>query len=463
MSGRRISNQERAWLDEELRQWSSAGLIDAAAAEGIRGSYETVATSGQRKHALARLALQGIASLLVGLAVLLLIGYNWDRLYWGIKLALIFSSVAGTHALALYLRTSTSAQRAAEAVFFLGCMFYGAGIWLVAQVFHLDAHYPDGLWWWALGVLPFALCLDTLLLHALLVGLLALWTGTEVLGFAHLSPWWLWNWWPNGAYSLPLLAAPGFVWAYRRSSPYTLAMYVALLAWWVVLQAIAWNLQWQSVYLVGLIGALFLIVAENHRRSSPLAVPYRVFGMLMLGGSLIAPSFADFHREMHSTWSLERLVPAFALLVLFLVVTGAALAFTLLLRPLGEQANHSRFVRLFEIARRQWVPLAFVLAIAALATLGLMPEVGVVIPTVIANLAMLGFALWLMHAGLHDEQGVTFAAGVIYFLMWTIFRYIDLFGDYGGMLGAALMFFLCGAALWGLTIVWGRRKEIRHA
>jgi Predicted membrane protein (DUF2157) len=463
VSGRRISTQERSWLDEELRHWSAEGLIDATVAERIRGSYETVATSGQRQHALARFTLQGIAALLVGLAAMLLIGYNWDALHWGVKLALIFSSVAGTHALALYLRNSTPYQLAAEAAFFLGCMFYGAGIWLVAQVFHLDAHYPDGVWWWALGVLPIALCLDTLLLHALLVGLLATWAGMEVLGFSHLSPWWSFNSWPNGAYSLPLLAAPGFVWAYRRKSPYTLALYVPLLAWWVVLQALAWRLEWQSIYLVGLIGALFWIIAENHRRGSRMAVPYRAYGTLMLGGALIAPSFGEFHREMHSWWRNEHLVPAFAELVMFLVVIAAALAFTLLLRPIGNATHQSPFARLLEVARRQWIPLAFVLALAALATLGLMPGVGIALPTVIGNLAMLGFALWLMHVGLREERAALFAAGVIYFLMWTVFRYIDLFGDYGGMLGAALMFFLCGAALWGLTIVWGHRKEIRHA
>ena len=98
-----------------------------------------------------------------------------------------------------------------ETVSFMGCLFYGAGIWLVAQAFHLEAHYPDGVWWWAIGVLPFALCLDSLLLHVLFVSLLALWGGMEVFGFRHLSPWWMYNLWelPNGAYSLPLLAAPG--------------------------------------------------------------------------------------------------------------------------------------------------------------------------------------------------------------------------------------------------------------
>jgi hypothetical protein len=76
---------------------------------------------------------------------------------------------------------------------------------------------------------------------------------------------------------------------------------------------------------------------------------------------------------------------------------------------------------------------------------------------------MVGFALWLMRVGLREERGQLFAAGIIYFLLWTIFRYIDLFGQYGGILGAALMFFLCGGALFGVARFWGRRKEVQHA
>jgi len=50
---------------------------------------------------------------------------------------------------------------------------------------------------------------------------------------------------------------------------------------------------------------------------------------------------------------------------------------------------------------------------------------------------------------------------VIYFLVWTPCRYADLFGERGGMLGTALMFFLCGAALAGLARFWNRRKAVR--
>ena len=58
-------------------------------------------------------------------------------------------------------------------VFFLGCLLFGAAIWLLAQIFHINRRQLRRLWWWAIGVLPFALLLDTILLHLLFAGLLA--------------------------------------------------------------------------------------------------------------------------------------------------------------------------------------------------------------------------------------------------------------------------------------------------
>jgi hypothetical protein len=80
------------------------------------------------------------------------------------------------------------------------------------------------------------------------------------------------------------------------------------------------------------------------------------------------------------------------------------------------------------------------------------------LPTILANVAMVGCAFWLMRIGLREDRGRPFAAGVLYFLLWAVLRYADLFGDFGGMLGAALMFFLCGAALFGVASYWRHRK-----
>ena len=55
-----------------------------------------------------------------------------------------------------------------------------------------------------------------------------------------------------------------------------------------------------------------------------------------------------------------------------------------------------------------------------------------------------------------------FAVGVVYFLLWAILRYIDLFAGVAGMLGAALMFLLCGVGLFAVARFWRNRKEIEN-
>src|SRR5205814_8153366 len=108
--------------------------------------------------------------------------------------AIIFGVLIGTHTTGYALSYRWKAKLVSEIVFFVGCLVYGGGIWLVADIFNLHAHYPNGLWLWALGVLPLALCLETPLLHVLLVGLLGAWAGTEVLGFTEIGGWFFGRW-----------------------------------------------------------------------------------------------------------------------------------------------------------------------------------------------------------------------------------------------------------------------------
>jgi hypothetical protein len=85
------------------------------------------------------------------------------------------------------------------------------------------------------------------------------------------------------------------------------------------------------------------------------------------------------------------------------------------------------------------------------------------IPTLTANAAMVALALWLITIGLREERGMPFAAGVLYFLFWIVIRYIDLFGEIGGMLGASLLFFICGCVLLGVVVFWRNRKRVQYA
>ena len=463
-----ISSKQRNWLLGQMNLWSEKGILSKEQAGAILDLYETTEEISSRKRHRVIFVLMGLAVFLVGLAALLLIGYNWEAIPRSAKLAIIFLVVAGTYGEAFYLRYSRGLRTTSEPVFFLGCFFYGGGIWLIAQIFHMNAHYPDGVYWWALGVLPFALCLDTLLLHALFVGLMGLWAGLEVLEFRHLAPWFS-SWpasLPNGAYSLPFLSIPGLLWGYRKGSRHTVALYVALLAWWAVLQPIAWNWGGNVIYFIGSVGSLFLIIGESHRPGSPFAVPYRTYGALICCGVLVPLSFHDANIELArygvKGWGFIESAAIVGLALVTLAVIGAV-------KRSSTDKDEFSWGQMRGVFRRQWFPTCLLVFMALfplwrIPALILKDAIGAaLVPTFAANCAMIVCAFWLMSAGLREDRIKPFAGGVIYFLLWAVLRYVDLFGDFGGMLGASLMFFLCGATLLGVALYWRRRKEMRHA
>lgn len=458
---RDITEAERTWLAGELDVWRDRGLVTPEQAQAVLALYGTPEEVHQRRQSKATLALLTLAGFLVGLGVLLLIGYNWEDMPAAAKVIAVVGSVVAAHGVGLTLRFKLGLRTVSEAAFFFGCLLYGAGIWLLAQVFHISAHDPDGFWWWAVGVLPFALALDTLVMHALLVALLATWAGYEVLGFPGAGAWFFGRLpqVPNGAYSLLVLAAPGFGWAYRKGSARALALYVPLIAWWVILQPFAWRLEANPVYYIGAVGGLLLLAAEAHREGSAMAIPYRLYGAALVAGTLIPLSYFQFNKHVGGRASgLQGLYQTLAIVGLAVVVLAEVIVAQRRSRPdPGPLADDLR-----ALARRQWLPCG---VIVALAGLGLWDATdgSPLVPTMVANAGMVVLALWLIQVGLREDRGAPFAAGVIYFLLWAVLRYIDLFGSFGGMLGAALVFFLCGATLFGVAYFWRRRKAVHLA
>jgi uncharacterized membrane protein len=463
MSKRAITAKQRAWLLDELSLWRRDAIVSEQQAQRIADLYEGAGELAERGRSRGVFVLMAAAATLVGLAGLLLIGYNWNDLSREIKLAIVLGVVGLTHAIGFTLRYQRNAAALSETVFFLGCLFYGAGIWLVAQAFHINAHWPDGVWWWAVGVLPFALCLETRLLHALFVALMAFWAGQEVLEFGHLGGWLFgrWDFLPNGAYSLPLLALPGLVWAYTRESVKTVGLYVPLLAWWTILQPFAWDLHSNPIYFVGAIGALMLVVAECHAPGSRFAIPYRYYGSLLVGGVLVPLSFHKFNQYLMPEWRALVIPPA--------VLAAVGIAIVLLTRAGRASRDAAGGSGWMAFAGRQTIPLGISLLMVllpAIAATGARPsaaDTASLLPTVLVNVAMVAGAFWLMQIGLREDRGRPFAAGVLYFLLWSVLRYVDLFGDFGGMLGAAMMFFMCGGALFAVAKYWQGRKEVRYA
>ncbi|MFH1124849.1 MAG: DUF2157 domain-containing protein [Pseudomonadota bacterium] len=172
------------WLLPEVDQWVEAGIIDLAQAEAIRTRYPPT----DETTSWGRIIFLAMGAVLFGLGVILLIAYNWEEMHKAVKLGLIGLSLTSAHVLGMWFRRPESRFRTVgEALHLLGTMLFGAGIWLVAQIYHLDEHYPNAFLVWGVGALALGWTLPSVPQAILGAVILTLWNGFEVLSFGQVN------------------------------------------------------------------------------------------------------------------------------------------------------------------------------------------------------------------------------------------------------------------------------------
>jgi uncharacterized membrane protein len=149
-----INERDRSRLVTELSSWVAQGLIGGDQAARIIDVYQTTDELGRRHSGRGIQILSGLAALLVGLAVLLLVGFNWDALPDSLKLAAACGAIAATHAAGCCVRDRLRRRGESEVLFFIACTFFGSGIWLVAQVFNLSSNNSEQRGFQAVRVRP---------------------------------------------------------------------------------------------------------------------------------------------------------------------------------------------------------------------------------------------------------------------------------------------------------------------
>jgi uncharacterized membrane protein len=220
-------SKHNRWMLDEIRRWQAENVITPQQADLLRQRYAEPV--GGVPWGLLVFATAG--AIVIGLGVILLFAYNWEDIPKAGKLALIFAALVAAHTGAWrLLRREGWQPHLGEALAALGTMFYGAGIWLVAQVYNIDEHYPTGFLFWALGALAMAWALGSTANGLMAVVLLAIWGGSESFGFH--QPEYL---------SVGLIAAGLVPLAWRKRSALLLAASVAALQFLVAVNVGFWG------------------------------------------------------------------------------------------------------------------------------------------------------------------------------------------------------------------------------
>jgi uncharacterized membrane protein len=422
-------------IHNEARRWVEDGIITEAQAEAICQRFG-VDYHDQSQHSFGYYLLVALGYLFVGLAVIVLLGENWEDIPRPVRMGGLILLTLLCNGIGL-LAWQRNRPGVAVLWFFLGGLMYGASIMLIAQIYHIGEHFPDGILWWALGVLPLALLLRSNLIMALATALAYLWFLVEAgMGFYPLL------------FPLFLLA---LAWQTLRNQPSHI-LFLLLMA------GVALFIEYTAAWLIGtpsrfdfgpehvFIGAAILVLYQGvavwlgQRHEHQLAEYGTALGLWTLRFSILGMfvfSFEEPWRELlRAAWD----APA-------LVIT-TSMVFSALAISLAYRANR----RLAENAP----VLAFAaILLAALTAVLSLHEYNSAVLQVASNIVLVVAGVWLIIQGIRESITHYFYLGVFTVLLTGLLRYIDLVGDY---IGASILFAVFAAILLVSARYW--RKHI---
>jgi uncharacterized membrane protein len=409
-------------LAHETRDWVEEGLIDQAQGEAICARYG-IDYQHPEEHSGGYRVLVVLGFLFIGLSLLTLIGANWEEIPRAVRTAGLVLLVLAANLRGWF--SYRSGQRgAAVGWFFLGSLFYGAAIMLIAQIYHIGEHFPDGILWWALGVLPFALLLESGLLTVLMLALAYIWLFVETgLDF---FPW-----------LFPLFLAAAGLHLYRHG--HSNLIFIAVVAGiglfaeftlsWFMSESPGFKAAQENIVLAGGLFVFFLGVGKwLASRPSPNAIDYgALLQVWVLRFFVLYLLFFSFEGAWNDLLGAPRLllVPT---LVVVLLLCAAALVLAIL-----AHAGRASVVLTAVAFLGMWE-----------AALWVNDDHYDVWFQVADNLLLIGLGIWLILRGIQARISHYFHVGVSVILLTGLLRYIDLVGDY---IGAAILFAVFAAIL----------------
>ena len=425
-------------LAREVDGWVRDGLIETSQGDSILARYG-IRLKDAQGSSLGYYVLTALAALFVGLALILIVSHNWDEIPRLTRmLSLVFLTLAvNLQGMRLML---TDQDKAGVLWLFFGSICYGSTIMLIAQIYHIGEHFPDGIFYWALGVLPLIFITQSRLIAFLCLVLATIWALAESSTLFFPT-----------SYPLFMLAGIWLACVRKDSALLFLGGITGLLYWFNLFLAwIAgdWN-TFAEVFIdqMVLTIALGLLLAGTAwwfmRHSEQRLQHYgQILHLWVLRCGIIILLILSFKNVWHDLAEKGYLFGFFTPLAL--VLGGTAGYF--LARPSGGKASLPILINgLFYSGIFSWIYW------------GPNPEN---LPAVVTNLMLLFTGIWLIRRGIDDAITHFFYTGVVVLLLTALLRYFDLIGDY---IGGAVLFMVAAIILFGAARYWrsqGLQKEV---
>ncbi|MCG8335421.1 MAG: DUF2157 domain-containing protein [Proteobacteria bacterium] len=424
-------------LAKESTTWVKAGIISKSQAEQICDLYGAKYDQNESSH-VGYHVLIALGIIFIGLSIITLIGANWDDIPRAVRMGGLITSTGLVQLFGLF-QYKKGKLNAATFTFFLGNILYGASIILIAQIYHLGEHMPDGIFWWAMGSLPIALLIGSSWL-TLFSSLLALtWFFLESnMGF-----------YPS-VFPLFFISALYLLIKNKQNVLLFLVTIGNIGIWLNYSLAFLWRdtrlLDFHPEHVFVSTALFIFIYGLSHFLYGLQNVKAKDYGSLLAVWSLrfglvfmLVMSFEDPWRELiNADWN--HLISS-SLIVLTLIAGSIALV-----------------IRSYRVQ-----PLLAILGLFAVSFMGvvfLQWEYQLRFLQVLFNLALVGMGIWLIVRGIHSGISHYFYLGVSTVLATAFLRYIDLIGNY---IGGAVLFAFFAMILLGAAKYWKRHLNSETA
>ncbi|MBI1262837.1 MAG: DUF2157 domain-containing protein [Rhizobiales bacterium] len=405
-------------LKTDINLWIERGWVTPAHAEAI---IKQATTSTVRRSMASILAMLGVV--LIGFAAMSFVAANWNDISKPVKLVMIFSAMWLAYGGAFYLKQHAH-ENFAQAAVLLGLALFGAGIMLVAQIYHIQTDDPGGVLAWALAALAGAAILPSRPALALAFLLAGTWTAFTYGLNEHAVHW-----------SFILVWAPA-MWLSLWLS-WTPAMHLGLLSlvlWFgLYTEAFAEKLHLSDANVIGFYGlialALWLKGVALSKTMARLGAIMEHYGIILAFGLLWVMQFATAGQPLTT--------PALVLLALMLVI----------LIGLAIWALMAAQIHLKDLA-------GIAVIAAVLAVQPFLPGTALTPWAYVALL--LGLAAWLIAYGSARESRFTVNLGFVAFGGETLYVYFEALGS---LLGTAAFFLLGGVLLIAGSFIMERMRR----
>ncbi len=427
-------------LASEALRWVERDLISRDQAKRILALYDAQLPAGDQSTRGYNI-LMTFAALFVGLAFIVLVSANWEEIPRAVRMVGLIALTVSANWMGIRA-FSQERNDAGVRWFFLGAILYGTSIMLIAQIYHLGEHYPDGIYWWVIGVLPLALLTRSIVLMLLVQLLSTVWFFTEIE--FEVMPW---------SFLVFVGCSLYFAHSLRTSVLVFLAaviggnMWLAGLAmWWMGRAQGGLASSFENGVLAMACGIASVMVGTWMEKGAERETAKIYGGVLRLWGlrgAVILLLTMSFEGPWQSLFE-ERFSAVLWLWISLAIGLGSWLgALGLSLKQgLGRQA----------LLGFAWSGVCVVFWAAAMLTVAYFdgdPLSWQVAGNLLAVVCGIAFVI----EAVQETSTSSFYMGVGMLLLLAFFRYFDLVGDY---LGTAILFMVCAGILMAAARFWRR-------